>query len=350
VIMIIRGMTRLLGFVWGCSALVCHSAPAFSSDSPVENFYQGKQIIVYVGYGPGGSYDSCARLLSRHMGRFIPGEPKIIVQNRPGAGSISLANQMYGNVPRDGTVIATIGDILLIKQILGEPGIAFVASEFNWVGRLDMTDGVFLVRPEVGIDSIDDARRKQITIGIPGAGSATATDITVLNRLLGTKFKLVSGYNSGTEVKLALERGEVEGMGSASWRIDKEWIQRNKFKVLYQKTPDSDVNLPDFPLLTSLGRNEDEREILHFFHSQIDIARSFLAPPRVPADRIKLLRTAFVDMTKDKQLQADAKTLNLNLDILSGEELQKTVVEASNIPERLRLRAIEVSRPSTESD
>jgi tripartite-type tricarboxylate transporter receptor subunit TctC len=211
-----------------------------------------------------------------------------------------------------------------------------------------VTDGVFIVRPEVGIDSIDDARRKQISIGIPGAGSATATDVTVLNRLLGTKFKLVSGYNSGTEVKLALERGEVEGVGSTSWRIDRAWIQRNKFKVLYSKSPEVDPSLPNVPSLTDLARNDDEREILRFFHSQVDIARSFLAPPGVPADRVKLLRAAFLEMTKDKQLQAEAKNLNLNLDVLSGEELQKTVVQASNIPERLRQKAIEVSRPEAD--
>ena len=345
--MFIRDSALGLSIVWGCCVFAGHPANTFAASSP-DDFYQGKQIAVYVGYGPGGSYDTCARLLARHMGDFIPGNPKFIVQNRPGAGSISLANQIYATVPRDGTVIGTIGDILVIKQMLGEPGIAFVAAEFNWIGRLDLTDGIFVVRPDVGIASIDDARKKQITIGVPGAGSATALDLLVLNNLLGTKFKLISGYNSGTEVKLALERGEVEGMGSVSWRIERNWVRKHNFRVLYQKTPDHTSDVPNAPLFTDLARNDDERELLHFFHSQVDIARSFLAPPGVPADRVSLLRTAFVRMTKDPALLTEAKTLNLNLDILSGQELQKVVEDASNISDRLLKKAIEVSQPQPE--
>jgi tripartite-type tricarboxylate transporter receptor subunit TctC len=310
-----------------------------------ESFFQGKQIVVYVGYGPGGSYDTCARLVARHMGRFIPGNPKMIAENRPGAGSITLANQMYATMPRDGTAMGTIGDVLLIKQILGEPGISFVSKEFNWIGRLDMTDGIFVVRPESGISSIDDARKKTISVGVPGAGSATALDVAVLNRLLGTKFKQVSGYNGSTEIKLALERGEIEGAGSTSWRIDREWVTRNGFRVLYQKTPEDDV-LPNFPEFRKLGRNEDENEILQFFNSQVDIARSFLMPPDVPKDRAAMIRAAFMRMTKDPTVRAEAEKLNLNLAVLSGDDLQKVVEETSAIPERLRLKALEVSKAS----
>jgi tripartite-type tricarboxylate transporter receptor subunit TctC len=347
--MSIRCAGKHLGVLFAFLVLTGYPTGLLAADSPL-NFYQGKQIFVYVGYGPGGSYDSCARLLARHMGGFIPGNPKIIVENRPGAGSINLANQMYTAAPRDGTVIATIGDVLLIKQILGEPGISFVSAQFNWIGRLDMTDGVFVVRPETGIVSIDDARKKSISIGIPGAGSATALDVAVLNNLLGTKFRQVSGYNSGTEVKLAMERNEVEGAGSTSWRIDREWIQRNGFRVLYQKTPENATNLPDFPLFIDLGRDNDERELLSFFRSQVDIARSFLAPPNLPADRVQTLRTAFIQMTKDQTVRTEAEKLNLNLDTLSGKKLQETVEAASNIPERLRQRAIDVSRSESKND
>lgn len=312
--------------------------------SPPDNIFAGKQITVFVGYGPGGSYDSCARLLAAHLGRFIPGHPTLVPQNVPGAGSIKLANQLYNVLPRDGTAIGTIGDVLLVKQILGKPGIQFVGSRFNWLGRLAMPDGVFVVRPETGVMSIADVRKQSITVGVPGAGSATALDVAVLNRLLGTKFRAISGYNSGTEVKLALERGEVEASGSLSWRIDREWIHSHGYRVLYQKSSEDAPDLPDAPRFAGLGKSPDEEKLLRFFNSPTDIARSFIVPPGVPQERVRLLRTAFVEMTKDPAFRAEAAKLKLHLSVLPGAELQRVVSEDSNISARLVERAKEVSR------
>lgn len=314
------------------------------------DFFRGKQINVYIGYGPGGGYDVYARFMTRHFGNHLPGNPSVVPLNRPGAGSIRLGNELYNTMPADGLSLGMIADVLPIKQVVGEQGIKFDAKGFHWIGRLTVTDPVLVIRAEAPISSVEEAKTKEISIGIPGAGSATGQTISVINYLLGTKFKLISGYPSGNDVRLALERGEVDGSGSIMWGVSKDWIARNNLKMLYQTTMEKYPGLPDVPRLIDLARNDDERRLLRFFGSYVEVGRSIIAPPKTPADRVAVLRAAFDRMAKDEAFLADAKKAKLELNIKSGEEMQQAIAEISNLPPDLLKKAIEINRATASKE
>lgn len=304
--------------------------------------FQHRQITLYVGYSGGGGYDISARLLARHLGSHLPGNPNVVVQNRPGAGSIRLANELAGALPADGSVIGMIGDVLHIKQVLGEPGIKFVAGDYNWIGRIVNSDPVLVLRKDAPATTIEEARIHEVAIGVPGAGSATAQTISVVNALLGTKFKLVSGYPGGNDVRLAVERGEVHGSGSVLWGVSRDWVRNNDLKILYQVSFEKYSDLPDVPRLIDLARSDGERRLLGFFSSYTDVGRSILAPPQVSADRVKILRTAFDQTVKDPKFMKDAETQKTDLAILPGEKLQQLIAEVSDLPGPLLARAKEI--------
>jgi tripartite-type tricarboxylate transporter receptor subunit TctC len=335
---------RYAAWVGAAMLIGCAGMAQAAAGDDAAGFYKGKQISVMIGYGPGGGYDVYSRLLARHFGAFVPGHPSVVAQNRPGAGSIRLANELYSALPADGTVIGMIGDVLLIKQVVGESGLTFDERNFNWIGRLAVTDPVLVIRGDSPALTIDDIRKTEISIGVPGAGSATAQNIAVVNYLLGTKFKIISGYPSGTEVRLAVERGEVHGSGSVLWGISKDWIKRNNLKMLYQVSLEKFPDLPDVPRLIDLGRNDDEKRLLRFFGSYVEVGRSFLAPPKVPAARVAVLRDAFMRMTKDPAFLADAAKAKLDLHVLSGADMQQAVADVSNLPADLLKKAVEINR------
>jgi tripartite-type tricarboxylate transporter receptor subunit TctC len=314
--------------------------PASAQAPP--DLWRGKQIILNIGYGPGGGYDNYARLIAHYLGRYLPGNPSVVTVSRPGAGSIKLANELYNAAPGDGTVLGMIGDVLLIKQVLGEPEIKFVTRNFNWIGRLASTDPVLVVRPQTGIRRIADAKQKEIHIGVPGAGSATAQNIRVLNNLAGTKFKLISGYSSSTEVRLAVERGEADGSGSVLWGISKDWIAANNLTLLYQVAAEKAPDLPEVPRFVDLGETEDQRRLLRFFASYVEIGRAVVAPPTLAPERTAALRAAFQRMAADPALRAEADKQHIDLSVLPGEKLQAAVEEVSNLPARLRDAAVAI--------
>src|SRR5581483_10428684 len=253
--------TRLQGWLRGAGVLIACVLACSSSARAQSDFWLGKQIVIEIGYGPGGGYDAYARLIARHLGRYLPGNPNVITANRPGAGSIKLANELYNSLPADGTVLGMIGDVLLMKQLLGEAEIKFNAKDFNWIGRLSSSDPVLVVRPQTGVHTIEDAKRKVLHIGVPGAGSASAQNVRVLNNLIGTKFKLISGYGSSSEVRLAVERGEADGTGSTLWRINKDWVLANHLTPIYQVASEKAPDLQTLPRYMDLGATEDQRRL-----------------------------------------------------------------------------------------
>ena len=342
--------SRWTTIVTGAALLMSGVTAAHAAEDGAAAFYKGKQISVYIGYGPGGGYDVYARFMTRYFGAYVPGNPNVVALNRPGAGSIRLANELYNTMPADGTSIGMIADVLPIKQVVGEPGIKFDARGFQWIGRLTVTDPVLVIRADAPVSSVEEAKAKEISIGIPGAGSATGQTISVINYLLGTKFKLISGYPSGNDVRLALERGEVDGSGSIMWGVSKDWITRNNLKMLYQTTLEKYPGLPDVPRLIDLAQNEDERRLLRFFGSYVEVGRSFIAPPKTPAERVAVLRASFDRMAKDEAFLAEAKKAKLDLNIRSGEEMQRDIAEISNLSPDLLKKAIEINRPTASKE
>jgi tripartite-type tricarboxylate transporter receptor subunit TctC len=306
--------------------------------------YQGKRLTLYIGTGPGNAYDIYGRLLSRHFGKHIAGQPLVVVQNRPGAGGLQLANELYNTLPADGTVIGMLAFGLHIQQTLGEPGIKFVSNDFHWIGRLADVDPLVVVRPDSPAKTVEEAKSREVVVGVPGVASAAVLSLFALNNLQGTKFKLIAGYQSGGEIKTALERGEVHGTMSVLWVTDRQWIEQNKLNVMFRVSPKPYQGLNGVPALVDLARNEDERRLLSLFSSYTQVGMSFAAPPKVPKEYVAELRGAFVKMVADPELIADAQKMNLSLDPFTGEQLQKHIAEATNLPDALRERAIAAAR------
>lgn len=322
-----------------CSAL--GATPTFAADS---EFYQGKRLTLYIGTAPGNAYDIYGRLLSRHFGKHVAGQPTVVVQNRPGAGGLQLANELYNTLPADGTVIGMLAFGLHIQQTLGEPGIKFVSNDFHWIGRLADVDPLVVVRTDSPAKTAEEAKSREVVVGVPGVASAAVLSLFALNNLQGTKFKLISGYQSGGEIKTALERGEVQGTMSVLWATDRQWIEQNKLHVLFRMSPKPYEGLTGVPALVDLARNDDERRLLGLFSSYTEVGMSFATPPKVPRDRVAELRGAFVKMVADPELLAEARKMSLALAPLTGEQLQKHIAEATNLPGDLRERAIAAAR------
>src|SRR2546423_5847721 len=242
---------------------------------PVADFYRGKRINLVIGYGTGGGYDSYARLLARFLGEHIPGNPGIIAQNMPGAGSRNAANWLYRIAPKDGTVIATLGQATPVDQALGQPGIQFDARRFNWIGNTVVVNNILFVSAATGVKTIDAAKNKVLAIGSTGASSPSVLYPQVSNNILGTRFRIVAGYPGGGDINLALERGEVDGRGSDSWASIKasnpRWINERRINILFQIGPRREVDLPDIPLWRDHGQTDEQRQILDILSGDIAV-------------------------------------------------------------------------------
>jgi tripartite-type tricarboxylate transporter receptor subunit TctC len=298
------------------------AAPAGAESGP---------ITLYIGYGPGGGYDVYCRLFAAHLGRHLPGNPAVVPRNEPGAGSYKLANELYNIFPKDGTALGMIGESLVIQQALGDPAAKFDAGKFAWIGRFADSDPVMVTRPDSGIVTIEDARNKETIVGVPGAGSATALIATVVNSVLGTRFKLISGYDGSAQIKLAVERGEVQGTSSTLWPFDEAWVRANKMNIVYQTTLEPVAGLENTPTVVSLGRSEEERALLRFFAAYTTIGRSILAPPGLSPERVAALRAAFDATVADPAFIADAAKQNLYISVMPGTKLQALVEQTVNL-------------------
>jgi tripartite-type tricarboxylate transporter receptor subunit TctC len=296
----------------------------------VADFYRGKVLTMVIGYAAGG-FDLYARLLGRFLGNHIPGHPTIIAQNKPGAGSRGAANWLYNVAPRDGTVIATLSQTTPLDQAMGQPGIEFDSRRFNWIGNMVAVNNILFVNASTRVMTLSDATKKTLAIGATGASSPSILYPQVSNTVLGTKFKIVSGYPGSSDVNLAMERNEVDGHGSIGWASMKserpDWVRNHVINILFQVGLKREIDLPDVPLWIELAENDEQRQILGALSSFISIGRPFLTAPDVPTDRVKALRQAFDDTMSDPLLIEAAQQANMYLNPLSGGELQK-IVEA----------------------
>jgi len=309
------------------TAFLAIAAPA-RADS-VADFYRGKRINLVIGFGTGGGYDSYARLLARFIGEHIPGNPGVVAQNMPGAGSRGAANWLYRVAPKDGTVIATLGQATATDQALGQPGIQFDARRFNWLGNMVVVNNILFVSAATGVKTIEDAKKKPLSIGASGGSSPSVLYPQVSNNLFGTKFKSVSGYPGGGDINLAVERGEVDGRGSDSWASIKAtnpgWLADKKVNILFQVGPRREADLPDVPLWSDLAQNDEQRQILDVLSGDVAVGRPILTAPDVPAERVGALRQAFDETMKDPKFVAAAEQANMYFNPIGGEELQRIV-------------------------
>ena len=309
---------------------------------PAEPFFARKTVTIYVGYTAGGSYDLYARLIARHLGKHIPGNPTVVAQNMPGAGSMKAANYVYQVAPRDGTALGVIVESAALEQALGNSAVQYDAAKFTYVGRVATSNNIFMQWHTSKVQSIADSQRIESTLAGTGPGSIAETIPRLFNAIIGTKFRLVGGYPASTEGMLAMERGEVDGTGS-SWAAvsvtKQDWLRQKKIRIILQTQPERHQDLPDAPSITEYGNTPDDRLVTALYASGSGVGRSLIGPPDIPADRLKILRDAFNAMVKDPDLVADIKKLNVELAPLPGERVQDLIVRTLNAPASVRERA-----------
>lgn len=300
-----------------------------------QSFYEGKTITIVTSTGAGGTYDVTARLIARHMGRFIPGKPSMIVQNMPGGGNVLATNFMYTIAPKDGTTIATVHNAMPVHQALGGQGVRFDASKFEWLGSTGPENEVVLVWHTTGIRTFDELRKREVILGGTGAGSGIVIIPRLMNALLGTRFKIVTGYKSSEDINIALQRGEVEARAFSLSSITAQrgdWLRDKKITILAQVGAKRAHEVPDVPLVTELAKNEEDRQVFRLVSASQGLGRPYVAPPGVPADRLAILRKAFATTLKDKAFLAEAKKLQLEIDATSAEYITQLVRETVNAP------------------
>jgi tripartite-type tricarboxylate transporter receptor subunit TctC len=314
--------------------LLAVAAPVRAQD--MAGFYRGKQIALVIGYGPGGGYDLYARLLGRFIGAHIPGNPTIVPQNMPGAGSRSAANWLYKVAPQDGTVIACLGQATPTDQALGQPGVQFDAGKFNWIGNLSVVNNILYVAAATGVATFAQAKSKQLAIGATGASSPSVLYPQVSNNLLGSRFKIIAGYPGGGDINIAVERHEVDGRGSDSWASMKathpDWLRDRTINILFQVGPRREADLPDVPLWTELAANGDQRQVLELLSGDVSVGRPILTTPNVPAERVGALRRAFDETVRDPLFIEAAKQANMEIHSMGGDELQQIVERIVSSP------------------
>jgi len=324
------------------AALVASGAGPLSAQ-PIEQAFAGKAITIYVGYTAGGSYDLYGRLIARHLGQHLPGRPTVVVQNMPGAGSLKAANYLYEVAPRDGTALGVVVESAALEQALANPAAQYDAAKFTYVGRLATSNNIFMMWQSAKVQSIADAKLSAALMAGTGPGSIAETIPKLLNALLGTKFKLISGYPASTEAMLAMERGEVDG-SSSSWAAVKvskpDWLKEKKIKIILQTTPERVAELPDTPSLGEIGTTPEDRQVFALYAGGSAIGRSLIGPPGIAAERVKALRAGFDAMVGDPEFVADIRKINVELEPLPGAAVAQLVERTLRVPAAVRERAV----------
>jgi hypothetical protein len=309
--------------------LMVHGAPRAAAD----DFYSGRQITFIVGAGVGGGYDLQARVAARHLGKHIPGRPSIVVQNMP--ARIAAANHMFNTAPKDGTAIALIQRGMLLARLIYPAGTRFEIEKFNWLGSLNSETAVTLAWHAAPHKAARDLFEQELIVG-GIAGVDPETTPRLYNSLIGTRFKVVTGYNSTAQIALAIERGEVQGIGDWSWSSVKavrpDWLRDKKVTLLMQGALRKEPELADLPNALDFVRNDADRKVLELHFTQKTAARPLIAPPDVPAERIAVLRKAFAALAGDQEFLAEADKARIELGFVPGEEIDKVVALIAATP------------------
>jgi tripartite-type tricarboxylate transporter receptor subunit TctC len=320
-------MKRLLAAV--VIALVASLAAAPASADPIADFYRGKTITFVIGSGEAGVYDLGGRLMARYLSHYIPGHPTLVPQNMPGASSLRAASYVYSVAPRDGTAFGTAQPTIILNKLL-DPTAAYQPEKYSWIGRLQPMALVGIAWKAAADHTMADAKARKLIVSASGASGTSAIVPWALNRIAGTHFQVVTGYQSLIPQLLAMERGEVEGIGSASLSdvlARQDWIKNGKVTFLYSISAQRSTTLPDVPAIVEFAPNDLDRAVLRLLGSVSDIGFTVMAPPGIPPDRAASLRQAFAAIVKDPGFLAEAGKIGLAPEPLSGEALQSMVTD-----------------------
>jgi tripartite-type tricarboxylate transporter receptor subunit TctC len=314
---------------------------AAAAQAPAGGFFAGKQITLICGAAVGGGYDALARLLARHLGRLIPGNPTIIVQNMPAAGSLAATNLIANTAPKDGLTISLIQRGMLLTRLINPGAVRFDLAKLNWVGNISSEVGVAFAWHTSGHKTANDLFERELIVG---GHTGVDPELTprLYNAVLGTKFKIVTGYNGTADIGLAIERGEVEGIGDWSWSSLKkqkpDWIRDRKITLLLQSGLQKDPELPDVPNALEFAKTDSDRRVIELFLTQKKVARPIIAPPGVPPERLAVLRAALAALAHDQAFLADVENSGLEADPISGEAVDKVVALIEATPPEVAAR------------
>jgi tripartite-type tricarboxylate transporter receptor subunit TctC len=326
-------MRRALGLALAIFALVPPSA--FAQDAVAE-FYRGRTVNVIVGYSSGGGYDTYTRILARHLGKHIPGNPAIVVQNMPGAGSLKFANYLYNVAPKDGTTVGTFSRGMAMEPLIGGINVQFDSTKFTWLGSGTNETSVFVSWHTSPVRTWDDLLTKPFTVGGEGSGSDPDIYALLLKNAFGAKLRLITGYPGTAEIALALERGEVDTRASWSWSslraLKPEWIAQRKVNLPVQLNLTRGPDLQEVPLIVEYAKTDAQRQMLKLILSRQEMARPYAAPPGIPADRAAALRKAFDAAWADPELQAEMKARGQEVNPLSGAAIDRLIAELYATP------------------
>jgi tripartite-type tricarboxylate transporter receptor subunit TctC len=321
-------------FLLALGVTLCAALPAQAQED-VAAFYKGKVVRLLVGIGVGSGYDINARLLARYLPKYIPGNPTVIVQNQPGAGSLSMTNQLYAGGPFDGTAIGASFNGLPTTPLLQPVGARFDAVKLNWIGSTNRETQAMYVWHTAPIQQLSDLTTTEMIVGAQAPGSTQYDYPKLAEKLFGWKFKVITGYEATPKIHLAMERGEVHGTW-ANWStlkaISEQWIKDKKIRILAQWALRKHPELPDVPLILEQAKTEEQKQALQLALARLEFGRPFFMPPNVPADRVNAVRRAFDAVMKDKEFLDEADKLKIEIDPLGGEQVAALIDQIYKTP------------------
>lgn len=346
--MVLRSkLPGIMGAFVACGTLVSGSAWAESAAA----FYKGKTVTIVVGHQAGTGFDVYSRVLIRHFGRFIPGNPKLVVQNMPGASGIKSANWLYNIAPKNGTVLGTMSQNVPLEPVFGNPKAKFDTAKFNWIGNMESGAGVCGISNKAGINSFADLQKKEVVFGATGATGPLKKSANAVKNLLGAKIKIIAGYRGSASVKQAMAKGEVFGICGLPWSTVKSFwraeLKAGEFKPIIQLSGKKNPQLGNIPHADDFIKNEDDRKLFGVIFGAQVLGRSYMLPPGVNADRVAVLRKAFMATLKDEKFLADAKKTGIDISPMSGEDVTKLWAQFVATPKNLVARVKKITLPDT---
>jgi tripartite-type tricarboxylate transporter receptor subunit TctC len=322
--------------------LVAALPPLAAAAQPVADFYAKTRLIVMVSFPPGDTYDLYGRLVAKHIVKYLPGSPSYVVENQAGAGGRTLANQLYGASPRDGSVLGLVNQGVPTDEALDQPGVRLKSKEFTWIGSPYTPVNVIFAWHTAPVMEFKDLLTHELIVGATGPSSPNYIYARILNGVLGTHFKIITGYPGTGELNQSIEHGEIYGRVGVSWTSVKntsDWVASGKVRILAQIGLAKDPDLPNVPLLHEIATDPADRQLLEFMSYSTAMGRPFLVPPGVPKERSEALRRAFDRAMHDPDLLAEAQKARLDIAPMTGEELEELVAKTIDTPAETRKRA-----------
>jgi predicted outer membrane repeat protein len=324
------------------TAAVLTVLPTLARGQSAEEFFKTASLSMYVGSGGGGGYDAIARLVARHMSRYLPGNPNFVIKNMPTAAGVASANFIYNSAPRDGSAILAAQNASLVLPLYDSPVAHYDPRKFEWIGSTDKQQAVCATWFTSAIKTLADATKRDVPVAATGVSAGPGVYPKILNALFGTRFKVISGYDTGS-MRLAMEKGEVEGICGLAWQTYKaisfDWIESKKLNVLVQLGLEKNAELPDVPLALDLLKDPDDRKVLELIVLPQEFGRPFLAPPGVPADRMALYRKAFGAVLKDAQFRAESERQHLSIEPVDDRQIEALLARGYAAPKPIHDRA-----------